>query len=235
MQVLDLDALTLSSGSHESPSEGHCLLEVVSMFAGEPFSDRPRCVCPVLAAFGRSWNDGLPDADRGQLKQYIPRLLNTWSSKAVEDRRALMAADWLIREFIPAWLELTPALKLHAEALRAHPEIADAAGFLSIAPILLAAQKDTAAAWDAARAAAWDAARDAAWDAALDAAWDAARAAARDAAWAAAWAAARDAAGDAAWAAAWDAAWAALKSTTERLQISAHALYDRMINLTEAA
>ena len=54
MQVLDLDALTLSSGSHESPSEGHCLLEVVSMFAGEPFSDRPRCVCPVLAAFARS-------------------------------------------------------------------------------------------------------------------------------------------------------------------------------------
>ncbi len=26
MQVLDLDALTLSSGSHKSPSEGHCLL-----------------------------------------------------------------------------------------------------------------------------------------------------------------------------------------------------------------
>jgi hypothetical protein len=199
MQVLDLDALTLSSGSHKSPSEGHCLLEVVSMFAGEPFSDRPRCVCPVLAAFGRSWNDGLPDADRGQLKQYIPRLLNTRSSKAVEDRRALMAADWLIREFIPAWLELTPALKLHAEALRAHPEIADTAGFLSIAPILLAAREDAAAA----RAAAWDAA----WVAAGDAAWDAAR----------------------------DAAGAALKSTTERLQISAHALYDRMINLTEAA
>ena len=52
---MDISTITLSEGGHNGPSEGHCLLEAVSMFAGESFCDRPECVCPVLAAFGRSW------------------------------------------------------------------------------------------------------------------------------------------------------------------------------------
>jgi hypothetical protein len=65
------------------------------------------------------------------------------------------------------------------------------------------ADKELAAAGDAAWDAAGAAARDAARAAARAAAWAAARAAAWDAAWAAAWAAARAAARAAAWAAAW--------------------------------
>ncbi len=202
--VLNLETLSLDKGSHSNPESGFCLLEVVSMFANEPFGDHPQCVCPVLAAFGRSWNDSLPNNQRQRLKQYIPRLLNTRSTKAVEERRALMAADWLIREFTPAWLELTPALKLHAEALRAHPEITGTAGFLSIAPILVAARKEAGAAGAAAWAAAWDAA------------WDAAGAAA----------------GAAARAAAWDAAWDVITPTRDHLIESAHALYSRMIEVS---
>lgn len=76
--TIDLDTITLQSGNHSSPDSGHCLLEVVSMFAGESFGDHPACVDPVLAAFGRSWNDGLRnDAERNQLKQYIPLLPGT--------------------------------------------------------------------------------------------------------------------------------------------------------------
>ena len=54
---MDISTVTLNHGQHDDPADGHCLLEVVSMVAGEPFGDRPKCVCPVLAAFGRSWND----------------------------------------------------------------------------------------------------------------------------------------------------------------------------------
>ena len=62
-----ITALELGSGSHEPGAPDPCLLELESMFAGEPFSDSPACVDPVLAAFGRVWNDALPDADRQQL------------------------------------------------------------------------------------------------------------------------------------------------------------------------
>jgi hypothetical protein len=46
----ELAAIALNSGGHSSPDEGHCLLEVVSMFAGEQFGDKPQCVDPVLRA-----------------------------------------------------------------------------------------------------------------------------------------------------------------------------------------
>lgn len=155
---INLDTVVLASGSHDSPDEGHCLLEVVSMFAGESFGDHPVCVCPVLAAFGRSWNDGMrSDDERAQLRQYIPSLIGTRSTKQIENRRAMMAMDWMIRTYAAAWLDRNPGLRLHAAALRAHPEIVDTAGLISVLPIAVAAQTDADAAWAAARAAARDA------------------------------------------------------------------------------
>jgi hypothetical protein len=213
----DLADLHLDIGAHQNPQSGHCLMEVVSMFAGEPFSDSPACVDRVLAAFGRTWNDGLPQDERQALKQYIPQLVGTAQGEELSQRRGWMAADWLVRTCTPAWLELSPALAEHAAKLRALAPITGEQELASARPALDQAQQAAAAArdaaWAAARDAAFAAARDAAFAAAWAAAWDAAWAAARDAAWAAArdaaWAAARDAARDAAWDAARDAAWAA--------------------------
>ena len=88
----------LSSGAHESVERGVCALEAVAFVAGEEFSDHPECACPVIAAFLRSWNDSLPDADRDALlRPFILRLPGTRSNAATEKRRAMMAADWLIR------------------------------------------------------------------------------------------------------------------------------------------
>ncbi len=42
-------------------------MEAAAFIAGEPWSDHPACVCPVIAAFMRSWNDGLSDKDRNRL------------------------------------------------------------------------------------------------------------------------------------------------------------------------
>jgi hypothetical protein len=251
-----LASIPLRSGSHGSVEEGMCAMEAVAFVAGEAHTDTPACACPVIAAFMRSWNDGLPDDARRDLylKRFIPRLVGSRDSLAVAERRSYLALDWFIRVYTPAWLDLVEATKPHASALRALGEIVNMASAKAAEPVVHAAR---AAAWAAAGAAAWAAARDAARAAAEDAAWDAARAAAGAAAWAAAGAAAEDAAGDAAedaagdaaWAAAgaaagaaawdaaedaagdaaWAAAWDALRPTVETLQASALDLLERMI------
>ena len=43
------------------------MVELASLIAQEEFSDRPRCVCPVIGAFLRGWNDRAPYAERQRL------------------------------------------------------------------------------------------------------------------------------------------------------------------------
>ena len=47
------------------------------MLAGERFSDRPRCVDPVLAAYMRAFNDRLDHRDRQRLLPYAARAVGT--------------------------------------------------------------------------------------------------------------------------------------------------------------
>ncbi|ARL90969.1 hypothetical protein [Burkholderia pseudomallei] len=160
LTIEDLDNISINHGAHDSPEHGHCLLEVVSLFTGEDFSDSPACVDPVLAQFGRSWNDGMrSDDERAQLKVYITRLPGTNKGDELSQKRSWMAMDWLIRTYTPAWLALNPGLVRHAEALKALPQIVCVADLQAAQPKLDAAKKDA----NAARAAAWDAAWDAAW------------------------------------------------------------------------
>lgn len=224
----------LDKGAHEADGVA-CAMEAVAYVAGEPWSDHPACACPILGAFMRAWNDGLPDNERDTLlRPLVPLLVGTKASKETEDRRALMAADWLIRVHTPAWLRLAK-LDAQAGSLEALPEITAFAQVPSLRGPLEAVRKDAAAA----RAAVGDAVGDAV-RAGVGAAW-AAGAAVGDAAWATAWAtagaAAWDAAVGAAWDAAWDAAWAAvgatawdaLKDTRLTLQREALELVHRMI------
>jgi hypothetical protein len=197
-----LAGVKLAEGKHESVVDGACAMEAVSYIAGEEWSDSPQCVSPVIGAFLRRWNDDLPDDDRQRLLMpLIPEIVGTRSSDKVEEKRAYMVLDWLVRTNVPTFLDLIPGLRHRAKALRELDEITtsqDAAA--AVALIRAARDAAWAAARDSARAAAGDAARAAAWNAARAAAWDAARdsarAAAGDAARAAAWAA-RDAAQDA--------------------------------------
>jgi hypothetical protein len=47
------------------------------MLAGEKFTDRPDCVCPVIGSFLRSWNDQVGYADRQRLYPYASRVVDT--------------------------------------------------------------------------------------------------------------------------------------------------------------
>ena len=153
-------ALDIGSGSHKDIEHGLCVMEAVAFVAGNPWSDHPECACPVISAFMRAWNDGLPnDADRNRLlRPFIDRLVGSKATKKIQNRRAWLAVDWTVRVFTPKWLELVPSLTEHVTALQAHEEIADLAGLLAAQPKLNASSKASAAAWaaagDAARAAA---------------------------------------------------------------------------------
>jgi hypothetical protein len=168
--VLDLDALTLAAGAHDSPDDGMCVMEAVAYVAGETFTDHPECASPVISSFLRSWNDGLGDADRQMLKPYIPRLVGTRTTAQDEETRAWMLTDWLARECAPAFMRLAGLTK-QAELLEQLAPLTDAGSAKRAQKTLNKAQKDSAAARAAAGDAAWAAARAAAGAAARDAAW----------------------------------------------------------------
>jgi hypothetical protein len=169
MSTLDLDKLHLDKGFHSSPASGHCLLEVVSMFADEPFTDSPACVSTVLQTYGTRLNDVLPDGRRQELKKYIPLLPGTVDD-GLDERRSYLALDWLIRVYTPAWLRLVPALVSDADALAGFRPIDSLEAAAEVGELVRSAASKASAAWDAAGAAAWPAAGDAAGAAARDAA-----------------------------------------------------------------
>ena len=152
-----LPAIVLAEGAHLNFNAGVCAMELASWLVGNEFTDHPECVCPVIGAFVRSWNDALPDDRRtALLLPLIPATIGTRGSAELANRRATMATDWLARVHTPAWLRLA-GLTEHADALAGLREITDFANTLALMPALEAAKKDAAAAWDAA----WDAAGDA--------------------------------------------------------------------------
>jgi hypothetical protein len=93
--------IRLSKGKHAAPSEGACVMELASMLAGEPFSDRPASVCPVIAGFLRAYNDRVDDERRQELYRYAAEAVDTRASADVElarERRCLEWADEMRRQ-----------------------------------------------------------------------------------------------------------------------------------------
>lgn len=121
----DLSKLTLKRGKHGARGlDSVCVVEAVAWFAGEPHSDHPTCVSPVLGEFMRVWNDAMDDADRQQLVPLVPRLVGTAASDDVELARSYLALDWYCRVSAPAWLRLA-GLTAEAEAIEATAPIVD--------------------------------------------------------------------------------------------------------------
>jgi hypothetical protein len=86
----------LSRGKHRYPRDGTCVMELASMLAGEEFSDHPRSVCPVVAGFLRSYNDGIDDDDRGDLYRFAAEAVGTRSGAEITAARARLCRDWLL-------------------------------------------------------------------------------------------------------------------------------------------
>lgn len=84
----------LGRGHHRSPDDGEvCVMELASMLEGEHFTDHPRSVCPVIAAFLRGYNDSLDDTRRQTLKRYAAECIGTRADPSTAlRRRALIGA-----------------------------------------------------------------------------------------------------------------------------------------------
>ncbi len=68
---------TLSHGAHDAEAGEACVMEYVSLLAGEEWSDRPECTHPILAHEARTTNDLLLDHDRPRLVPLVGRLFGT--------------------------------------------------------------------------------------------------------------------------------------------------------------
>lgn len=86
--------IKLSAGRHRRAEHGACVMELASMLAGGPFSDHPQSVCPVIAAFLRSYNDHVDHERRKDLYRYAARVAGTRADAEVERRRSKMCLTW---------------------------------------------------------------------------------------------------------------------------------------------
>ena len=156
---IEIEKIRLDSGGHASKPKDEtgqaCLMEWVSIFAGVDYGDHPTCTSPVLAAFGRTLNDGLDDEQRQRLVPFIPRLVGTAGDDEADEVRAWMATDWLVRTFTPTWLRKA-GLADRAAELEALDALTSSDLARAATPIIEKARAEA----NAARAAAWDAAGD---------------------------------------------------------------------------
>ncbi|MFZ0091662.1 MAG: hypothetical protein WAL63_19320, partial [Solirubrobacteraceae bacterium] len=115
----------LAYGTHSTPEDGRCAMEWVSHLAGEPHTDDPACVSPVLRAMCIALNDGLEHGPRQRLRPYLARTIGT-ADDGLDAERAWLAMTWLTRVYTPTWLALA-GLHGCADSLRALPTVCDAA------------------------------------------------------------------------------------------------------------
>jgi hypothetical protein len=90
---VSIQTVRLSRGKHTSPKDGTCVAELVSMLAGERYTDRPSCACPALTAFLRGYNDGLDDRHRQDLYGLAADLVGTRSCQSVSTARGERLVD----------------------------------------------------------------------------------------------------------------------------------------------
>jgi hypothetical protein len=94
MSPASYQTIKLSKGKHASPEDGACVMELASMLAGEPFTDHPATVCPVIGSFLRSYNDSIDERRRQSLYEYASRVVGSRCGQRVQEARAERLAEW---------------------------------------------------------------------------------------------------------------------------------------------
>lgn len=132
MDTVSHQTIKLSRGAHGSPDEGACVMELASILAGEPFTDRPATACPVIGSLLRAYNDSVDDARRQDLYEYAARVVGSQASELVQRARAEHLAAWAAERLpgrrpwlarrrrwqVGAWLRKSELETLGAQAIR---------------------------------------------------------------------------------------------------------------------
>ena len=82
----------LARGRHASRHAGVCVMELASMLADEPFSDRAPSISPTIGAFLRTYNDGIDEERRQDLYSVAALVVGSASRRALRLRSARVAA-----------------------------------------------------------------------------------------------------------------------------------------------
>ena len=104
----------LTAGAHLAPEDGACLMEYVSVLAGEPFGDAPRCTDPMLATLARLVNDATSDRGRDRLAAMAPALAAAGRIDAVGEAGLVLAVVRRVRDAVGG----SPRLDRHLRRAR---------------------------------------------------------------------------------------------------------------------
>jgi hypothetical protein len=141
MPTISHQTVRLSHGRHASPEHGMCVMELASVLAGEPFSDHPHSVSPVIATALRAYNDHVDDSRRQGLIAIAAQAVGTRGCWRVERelseriRRWAAGTPWGGRR--PWWLRSVSSC-----AVLAARDVDRHAAFLAFIGELLGAQDD---------------------------------------------------------------------------------------------
>lgn len=110
MSPVSYQTIKLSKGKHTSPEDGACVMELASMLSGEPFTDHPASVCPVIGSFLRSYNDSVDERRRQSLYEYASRVVGSRATLRVQEARAARLGDWAeeMHRRRPTWFLRSP-------------------------------------------------------------------------------------------------------------------------------
>jgi hypothetical protein len=97
MTGISHQTIKLSRGRHSSPQDGACVMELASMLAGQPFSDHPSSVCPLIGSLLRSYNDSIDDRRRQDLYRYAAAVVGTNGSAEAREARVALLSRWVLR------------------------------------------------------------------------------------------------------------------------------------------
>lgn len=122
MVVPTYQTVKLSRGKHSSPVRGACVMELASMLAGEPFTDHPISVCPVIAALLRHYNDWIDDGRRQDLYAYAAKVLESRDAEACAQRLDRVVA-WKIELQRRRWTGRLVPVRLRSRGDLREPEV----------------------------------------------------------------------------------------------------------------
>jgi hypothetical protein len=105
------------------------------MLAGEPFSDHPAAVCPVIGSFLRAYNDSVDDERRQDLYAYASQVVGSRAAISVQRERADRLAEWAFEMQRRQWTSrYLPLARLRMANLRRQPS-AHAVGTFAVRAI----------------------------------------------------------------------------------------------------
>ena len=96
---------TLSRVKHRTPRKGACFMEMASVLANEPWSDKPRCTDPLLAQLARLVNDHSTDAHRSDLAVMIPSVIGVHGTGLAWDVQLVAAVAGNAVPDVPEYLQ----------------------------------------------------------------------------------------------------------------------------------